>query len=372
MLIAATGRDGVDVLFEQTRRHAAGSPARATSTSGSRTASPSRASAAGCPRPPTTSITPRYLGRRATRTPRCSPSPASHWSGRASSCSASPGRTRSDPLDPAAAADRTSRRGRARGSYLVCRRLAPGRAGVLGLRGRSRQRGRDCTPVHARVAAGRPLAERRAAHARAPDADDPGAGRRRVRQQPLPVRRRHPAVGCCDPLAGLRRRLPPAGRAPTCSARVCPHFAHIRKVNPRDSATDLGTPADTLLRLMLRRGIPYGAADRRRRRPVAGAGRDAERGLMFARLHGLDRGPVRVRHPPLGELAGPARTSAGTTRSSASATAAGDRTRTVDVPAADGARRSVELDRDWVVPTGGGYFFAPPISAVAGVLGAEA
>src|SRR5262249_42515781 len=38
---------------------------------------------------------------------------------------------------------------------------------------------------------------------------------------------------------------------------VCPHFAHIRKMNPRDSATDLGTMEDTLTHLILRRGIPF-------------------------------------------------------------------------------------------------------------------
>ena len=41
-------------------------------------------------------------------------------------------------------------------------------------------------------------------------------------------------------------------------AQVCPHFAHIRKVHPRDTATDMGKPADSFARLILRRGIPYG------------------------------------------------------------------------------------------------------------------
>jgi deferrochelatase/peroxidase EfeB len=40
-------------------------------------------------------------------------------------------------------------------------------------------------------------------------------------------------------------------------ATVCPHFAHIRKVNPRDSITDLGKPEDNLARTILRRGIPF-------------------------------------------------------------------------------------------------------------------
>lgn len=42
------------------------------------------------------------------------------------------------------------------------------------------------------------------------------------------------------------------------------------------------------------------------------------------------------------------------------------RLRLHDVPG--GGRRF--LDTEWVIPTGGGYFFAPAISAVRDVLGA--
>ena len=52
-----------------------------------------------------------------------------------------------------------------------------------------------------------------------------------------------PSTLRADP--GLRRRHLPAGGRPTCSAAVCPHFAHIRKINPRDIATDLGKPHDS-------------------------------------------------------------------------------------------------------------------------------
>ncbi len=150
-------------------------------------------------------------------------------------------------------------------------------------------------------------------------------------------------------------------------ANVCPHFAHIRKTNPRDGATDLGKPADSLRRMILRRGIPFGP-------PIAGVRRpprsllNKERGLMFLcygssieeqfefisrRWSNTPIQPDLGGHDPIiGQH---------DTR--------GNRTRFIDVPTATGPRR-IRIRRDFVIPTGGGYFFAPPIQAIAGVLGA--
>lgn len=148
---------------------------------------------------------------------------------------------------------------------------------------------------------------------------------------------------------------------------VCPHFAHIRKVNPRDSATDLGKPHDTLIRLVLRRGIPFGP-------PIVGVERPSaellaqERGLMFLcygstienqfefltrRWANSDIRPNFGGHDPIiGQR-----------------DQRGHRARFIDMPFGSGTVR-ITLDAEWVTPTGGGYFFAPPIAALTGVLGA--
>ena len=148
---------------------------------------------------------------------------------------------------------------------------------------------------------------------------------------------------------------------------VCPHFAHIRKTNPRDIATDLGKPHDSMLRMVLRRGIPFGP-------PIAGIKKPSprlvkkERGLMFIcyastiedQFELLTRrwadSPVQ---PNLG----------GHDPIIGQRDERGARTRFIDFPTAAGVRR-IRLKNEWVIPTGGGYFFSPPIEAIVGVLGA--
>lgn len=147
---------------------------------------------------------------------------------------------------------------------------------------------------------------------------------------------------------------------------VCPHFAHIRKVNPRDGATDLGVAEDTSTRAILRRGIPYGES-------LLGVAHPTpqqlaqDRGLIFAcyQTSIVDQFETLIRRwtnrPNLPTPGGH-----DAIIGQAHSHEAGRR-RFIDMP---GGPRCF-IDSEWVIPTGGGYFFAPSRQALLDTLGAD-
>ena len=170
-----------------------------------------------------------------------------------------------DPLQPAAAAA-TFPAWAARGSYLVCRRLRQDVVAFWDFAASVAER-LDLPPVNVRVDAvgrwpsGAPLL-------RTPAGDDLElAGDEFANNHFLFDDETRPSV--LEGIEGYGGDQHPRA-AGDVFGHICPHAAHIRKVNPRDSATDFGAPADTVMRLMLRRGIPFGApiAGRRIRLPT--------------------------------------------------------------------------------------------------------
>ncbi len=150
---------------------------------------------------------------------------------------------------------------------------------------------------------------------------------------------------------------------------VCPFSAHIRKVNPRDMGTDVGGANNTFTHHLLRRGIPFGAPLSDPLHPTT-VERTEERGLLFISYQAsienqfefLSRNWANSdKNPPPGGGHDPI---IGQNQGQGS-----DRTRSFQLLGTDGSTETIEVPIDWVIPTGGGYFFAPSIKALKEVLG---
>ena len=145
----------------------------------------------------------------------------------------------------------------------------------------------------------------------------------------------------------------------------CPLSSHIRKAYPRDDLTGV---ADRETHRLLRRGIPFGPSSRST--PSAPAPDDLDRGLLFvAYMTSItDQFEFVIKNwvnnpdfkepgvgvdPLLGQSQG----------------AGGGRRRTFSVRVR-GRDNQLKAPEDWVIPTGGGYFFSPSICALKNVLGA--
>jgi Dyp-type peroxidase family len=147
---------------------------------------------------------------------------------------------------------------------------------------------------------------------------------------------------------------------------VCPLSAHIRKAYPRDDEPPGEVPTQT--HRLLRRGIPYGPPSSST--PHAPLADDVDRGLLFLayqtsvveqfefvirnwvnnpnfKRNGVGHDPIIGQNNKQGE----------------------HRERTFKItfdgpPDCDQQSEVLTTRADWVIPTGGGYFFAPSLSAL--------
>jgi len=142
----------------------------------------------------------------------------------------------------------------------------------------------------------------------------------------------------------------------------CPLSGHVRKVNPRDEATDVGQGARTLRRRIIRRGVTFGPSYESRPR--------AERGLLFLcyqasitdQFEFVWRAWANAAHTPRADAGiDPVIGQNGNGHPGARVAhfVQGDRRAKVDVP------------ERFIVSTGGAYLFVPSISAIKKVLAAE-
>jgi len=148
----------------------------------------------------------------------------------------------------------------------------------------------------------------------------------------------------------------------------CPLSAHIRKVNPRDGITDQGNSTDVLARLVLRRGIPFGDAYDQAD-PATRDTPEHDRGLMFVcYLTSIERQFVFLQKNWANDSVDP-NSGGGQDGIIGQRGEQDQRLRTMTIAEANGSTDALTLDREWVIPTGGGFFFSPPISTIKDVFG---
>lgn len=197
--------------------------------------------------------------------------------------------------------------------------------------------------------------------ARTPFDDDPALGRRAEAANDFlfiddtPAPRYRPGAGTPDGFP--RAKADPAGF-------VCPHAAHVRKVNPRDQDSDKGDRFDTLKRRILRRGIPYGPP-----MPAPPGGQlpkddGVDRGLHFLSYQTSIVEQFEVLQSDWANS--PNNPKPGGHDAVIGQDPQGERH--VELLTSAGGDQVLPIQRAFVSMTGGGYFFAPSISAIRDVL----
>jgi Dyp-type peroxidase family len=145
---------------------------------------------------------------------------------------------------------------------------------------------------------------------------------------------------------------------------ACPLAAHIRKVNTRDSASDMGARSSTYDRRILRVGVPYGVPPKD---PYTDDGED--RGLFFLGIQASIEEQFEFLQARWINDGTRPKTPGGHDMivGQNKATASGTRQCSIFSPTTL-AQATVTAGKQWVTATGGGYFFVPSITAIANVL----
>jgi Dyp-type peroxidase family len=156
-----------------------------------------------------------------------------------------------------------------------------------------------------------------------------------------------------------RRRNLPRARADVLG-QVCPVASHIRKVNPRDQASDVGGALARQSRRLLRIGVPY--------QRDADANGDIDRGLQFLSIQAsiedqfefLQARWINSRNRP--------RSPGGNDLLVGQRAATPDGVRRCTIFGEGLAQAEVAVQEDFVTPTGGGYFFVPALGTLRKLL----
>ena len=152
---------------------------------------------------------------------------------------------------------------------------------------------------------------------------------------------------------------------------ICPWAAHIRKVNTRDSGSDLGGREATYKARILRRGISFGEPLEDRYAEETSDPEDGNRGLLFQCVQSSIESQFEflmarwVNNPVRPKMPGGHDMLIGQNGQEGEG-----RVRRCTLFGKGLEHAEMETDKEWVIPTGGGYFFVPSVSALRDVIGA--
>jgi Dyp-type peroxidase family len=150
---------------------------------------------------------------------------------------------------------------------------------------------------------------------------------------------------------------------------TCPWAAHIRKVNTRDSGSDTGGRDSTYARRLLRVGVPFGKPLKDRYAQKNDDPQNGERGLLFLSVQASIEDhfeflmarwmgdPSRPKMPGGHDLFVGQNDAPGE-----------GRLRRCVIFGAALQQAALATDAQWIIPTGGGYFFVPSLTALSEVL----
>jgi len=168
------------------------------------------------------------------------------------------------------------------------------------------------------------------------------------------------ANGQTDPYE--RAKADPVGVA-------CPWAAHIRKVNLRDSGSDIGGRIATYSRRLLRVGVAFGKSleDRYGDQPDP---QNGDRGLLFLSIQASIENQFEFLQARWMNDPTRPKTPGGHDMIVGQNAAAGGGVRRCTIFGSGLQQEEVSAAGQFVIPTGGGYFFVPSLSALREVIAA--